>query len=207
MKGNNVQKNSAYINNWEIKNNEFEYSSDDIAQAAHLLTRGNVLAVCNGKGEAGPRALGNRSLLALPTKALARKVSVEHKQREWYRPVAPVMLKKNTRYFTGIDEINPLSEFMLLDFPILEQKIEEIPGVVHANSTARIQTLFKRESNPWLYDLLSLLDEQYNVKALINTSFNAKGDPIVHSTNDAIKSASKMGIEHVVINGKIQNTL
>jgi carbamoyltransferase len=205
MKGNNVQKNSPCINNWGIKNNEFEYTSDDIAQAAHLLTQGNVLAVCNGKGEAGPRALGNRSLLALPTKALARKVSVQHKQREWYRPVAPVMLEKNARYFTGLDIINPLSEFMLLDFSILEEKIEEIPGVVHANSTARIQTIFKRDNNPWLFDLLSLLDEQYNIKALINTSFNAKGEPIVHTKQDAIESASKMGIEHLIVNGKLLN--
>jgi len=207
MKGNNTQKHSPYINNWEIESNEFEYTNEDIAQAAHLLSQGNVLAVCNGKGEAGPRALGNRSLLALPAKALARKVSVDHKQREWYRPVAPVMLEKNAKYFTGLEVIHHLSEFMLLDFPILKKKIEEIPGVVHANGTARIQTLFKRDHNPWLHDLLTLLDEKYNIKALINTSFNAKGEPIAHSKQDAIKSASKMGLEHVVVNGKIQNPL
>jgi carbamoyltransferase len=206
MKDQRFEKSSAYINNRDIDSNDFEYTDKDIARAAHLLTQGYVLAVCNGNGEAGPRALGNRSLLALPTKALAREISVKHKQREWYRPVAPVMLEKNAKYYTGLDAIHHLSEFMLLDFTITNDKVNEIPGVIHADSTARIQTLFKRDNNPWLFDLLTLLDEQYNIKALINTSFNAKGEPIVHTKQDAIKSASKMEIEHLVVNGKLIQT-
>jgi len=198
-----VQKHTAFINNWGIENNHFDYSNDDLNQVAQLLSEGNVVGICNGAGEAGPRALGNRSLLALPTKALAHKISIEHKQREWYRPVAPVMLEKNTQYFTGQKVVHPLTKYMLLDLKIPEDKQHEIPGVIHANGTARIQTIFSKDDNPFLFDLLTLLDEQYNVKALINTSFNMKGEPIVHTEADATKAAKKMGIDVVVVNGKI----
>jgi carbamoyltransferase len=194
---------SPYMNNWNIENYEVEYKNEDIQQVAKLLTEGKIVGVCNGKAEAGPRALGNRSLLALPTKALARKVSIEHKKREWYRPVAPIMLEKNTKYFTGFDRINELSKFMLLDLPILDKKQHEIEGVIHANGTSRIQTLFDKTENPFLFDLLTLLNDQYNVKALINTSFNKQGEPIVHTIEDALKSGKNMGIDAIVLNGKL----
>jgi carbamoyltransferase len=203
-KGNNFKKYSPFLNNWGIEDYSIQYSGEDLNQAAQLLAEGNVIGICNGAGEAGPRALGNRSLLALPTKALAHKVSVEHKQREWYRPVAPVMLEKNTQYFTEQKYVHPLTRYMLLDIKIPEEKQQEIPGVIHANGTARIQTIFAKEDNHYLYDLLTILDEQYNVKALINTSFNAKGEPIVHTEADAIKSAKEMGIDVVVLNGKVR---
>ena len=92
---------------------------------------------------------------------------------------------------------------MLLDFPVAEDKQHEIEGVIHANGTARIQTLFNKSDNPFLFDLLTLLDQQYNVKALINTSFNQQGKPIVHSVEDALTEGKEMGIDAVVVNGKI----
>ena len=201
-KGNTVKKHSPFLNNWGIDSPAFDYTTEDVRQVAMLIIEGKVVGICNGYGEAGPRALGNRSLLSLPTKALAHKVSVEHKQREWYRPVAPVMLDKNAAYFTGQKTVHPLTRYMLLDLKIPEEKQHEIPGVIHANGTARIQTISSKEENPFLFELLSFLDEQHNIKALINTSFNAKGEPIVHTANDAITAARKMGIDAVVVNGK-----
>lgn len=203
-KGNTFKAHSAYLNNWQIDSNAFEYNSYDIKNAAQTIYKGAILGLCNGYGEAGPRALGNRSLITLPTKQNAYKISVECKKREWYRPVAPVMLEKNTKYFTGLDEIHHLSKYMLLDFPILAEKQKEIPGVIHTNGTARIQTIFKKEDNPYLFDILTLLDEQYGIKALINTSFNAQGEPIVHTHEDALKTGKTMGIDAVVLNGKLQ---
>jgi len=135
---------------------------------------------------------------------LAKKVSEEHKKREWYRPVAPVMLGKNTKYFTGLSETNHLSKYMLVDFEISENKRKEIEGVVHVDGTSRIQTIFERDENPYLFDLLTELDEIYNIKALINTSFNIKGEPIVHTSEGAILSAKNMKLDGVVINGKLQ---
>lgn len=203
-KGHKIQKHPPYLNNWGITGPSFDYSPEDVGHAAEMLVQGKVIGLCNGHGEAGPRALGNRSLLSLPSKQLAHKVSVEHKQREWYRPVAPVMLDKNTRHFTGNNTIHPLTRYMLLDVKIPEERQAEIAGTIHANGTARIQTLFSRDENPYLYDLLSLLDQKYGVKALVNTSFNSRGEPMVHTGSDALESARNMGIDAVVINGKVQ---
>lgn len=203
-KGNSMKKHYPYLSNFCIDNGSFNYTNEDLQKTAQLLSEGKVIGVCNGYGESGPRALGNRSLLSIPTKAMAYKVSVAHKKREWYRPVAPVMLIKNARYFTGEEEIHPLSKYMLLDIPILPERQNEISGVVHANGTSRIQTLFERSDNPYLWDLLEILDSNYDVKALINTSFNSQGEPIVQTEADARKSAKDMDLDALVINGQVK---
>jgi len=88
---------------------------------------------------------------------------------------------------------------------IQESKQNEIQGVVHANGTARIQTIFSKEENPFIFDLLTLLDDSYHIKALINTSFNSQEEPIVHTKEDALTSGKNMGLDAVVVNGKIQH--
>ena len=199
-----VDIHSPYLINWGLTVPVEGYGQQDIEKAARLLMRNKVIGVCNGNAEAGPRALGNRSVVSLANSvSLARKVSMKHKKREWYRPVAPVMLLKNALYFTGKREIPHLSRFMLADFDIHESKKNEIAGAVHADGTSRIQTVSERADNPYLFDLLSYLDEKYNVKALINTSFNVKGEPIVHTCEDALISAKNMGLDAVVLNGKV----
>jgi carbamoyltransferase len=75
---------------------------------------------------------------------------------------------------------------------------------VHVDRTSRIQTVFNREENPYIFDLLKELDEKYQIKALINTSFNMRGEPIVYAKEDAIRSAKNMNFDGVVINGKLQ---
>jgi len=200
-----VEQHSPYLNNWCLSETELKYTPDDIEEAVEYLIQKKVIAVCNGFGESGPRALGNRSILALAdSKQQAKKVSEEHKKREWYRPVAPIMLERNVKYFTGLNDINHLSKYMLLDFKVLEDKVKEIEGVVHVDGTSRIQTIFNRAENPYIYDLLKLLDEKHDIKALINTSFNIKGEPIVHTTEDALRSATNMHLDGLVINGKFQ---
>lgn len=200
-----VEIHAPYLNNWNLQESDFDYSGKDLEEVAMSIMKRQVIGLCNGHGEAGPRALGNRSLVGLAnSKKLARKISMQHKGREWYRPVAPVMLEKNTRYFTGLETIHPLSQYMLLDFNVLAEMQDELAGALHVDGTSRIQTIFNREQNPYLFDLLTLLDEKYHVRALINTSFNAKGEPIVHTSKDALQSAQKMGIDRVVVNGKLQ---
>lgn len=203
-----VQRHSAYLNNWQIENYKTEHTPEIIKQVAELLIQQKIIGVCTEMGEAGPRALGNRSILALAnSKALSKKLSMEKKGREWYRPLAPIALAKNTAYFTGLKKIDQLSKFMLLDFSVLPEKQKEIAGAIHADGTARFQTIFQREDNSFVFDLLSHLDEEHGVKALINTSFNAGGEPIVHTENDALNSAKKMALDAVVLNGKLQNIL
>ena len=200
-----VEIHSPYLNNWGIEGYKTTYSHETIVAVAVLLVQNKLVGVLNGYGEAGPRALGNRSILApANSKSLAQKLSVEKKGREWYRPLAPVALEKNTRYFTGVQTIHPLSKYMLLDFEVPAEKQSELAGAIHADGTARFQTIFTREQNPFLFDLLTYLDERYNVKALINTSFNTVGEPIVHTETDARKSAGQMQLDALVLNGNIE---
>jgi len=199
-----INQHSPYLNNWGLPTEQCSFSQSDIEEAAHALIQGEVIAICNNAGEIGPRALGNRSILALAnSKALANKVSISHKKREWYRPVAPIMLEKNAKYFTGRSSIHHLAKYMLLDYTISPDKVKEIEGVVHVDGTSRIQTV-KQSENAYIFALLSLLDDKYNIKALINTSFNVRGEPIVHSKEGAIKSAKNMNLDGLVLNGKFQ---
>lgn len=199
-----IKKHSPYLNHWNGPVNEVIHETDTIRETAEFLLNGNVVGVCNGFGETGPRALGNRSILSLAnSKWLAKKVSMEHKKREWYRPVAPIMLLKNTTYFTGIEQVSELSKYMLLEFKVLYDKQEEIEGVVHADGTARIQTLFSRGDNPFMFDLLTYLNDVHSVKALINTSFNQKGEPMVHTHEQALKSARAMCLDALILDGKL----
>ncbi len=202
---NKIEINSPYLNNWGIEHYKSLYNKETIKETANILLAKKVIAVCNNQAEIGPRALGNRSILSLASdKKLAQKVSMQHKKREWYRPVAPIMLEKNTKYFTGQKTIHHLSKYMLLDFSILPEKQNELIGAVHIDGTSRIQTVFKREENPFIYDLLTYLDLNHNVKALINTSFNIKGEPIVHTIEDAFNSAKNMQLDAIVLNGKLE---
>ncbi len=198
-----VDIHNPYLNHCQSGNDD-SVNFNDIDKIAHLISQGKVIGVCNGAGEIGPRALGNRSILAIASdKKLAQKVSIHHKGREWYRPVAPVMLEENAKYFTGSASIHHLSNFMLLDFSILPEKQKEIEGVVHVDQTARIQTIRNKEQNPFMYELLNVLDMKYHIKALINTSFNKRGEPIVHTDENALNSAKKMQLDAVVFNGRL----
>jgi len=201
-----IEKHSAFLNNFGLQQSRYKKNENLIVATANLLLDGKIIGVANGFAECGPRALGNRSLLCLAnSKELSEKLSMQIKKREWYRPVAPIMLEKNARYFTEQNEIHHLSKFMLLDFLIPEGKKKELEGAVHVNGTSRIQTVFERQDNEFIYDLLSYLDENHNIKALINTSFNAAGEPIVHTAEQAMLSAKKMGIDAVVINYQLNH--
>jgi carbamoyltransferase len=196
--------NSPYLNNWSC-NSEYSVDEADVAETVKALINGEVIGICNGSAEAGPRALGNRSILSLAnSKMLAEKVSMQIKEREWYRPVAPIMLEKNARLVTGLNQIHHLSRFMLLDFTILKEYCQELQGVVHSNGTSRIQTIYDRSDNPYIFELLEHLDKNHQIKALINTSFNGKGEPMVQTPDHARDSAMKIKLDGLVINGKYQ---
>lgn len=198
-----VEVSSAYLNNWGIESYKADFSEETINEVAEKLAAKKLIGICNNFGEAGPRALGNRSILAFAgSKELSKKLSIEKKGREWYRPLAPVALEDNVKYFTGQSAIHPLSKFMLLDFAVLPEKQQEIAGAIHAGGTARFQSISKESDNPFLFALLKRLDEKYSIKALINTSFNTGGEPIVHTEEDALQSAKKMQLDGVVLNGK-----
>jgi len=205
-KGFKIEKVSPYLNNYLIEDYKYySYTEKEISLAGDMLAAGKVIAVCNGYGEAGPRALGNRSILGrADRKSIAKRISTESKQREWYRPVAPIMLLKNAELFTGIEKFPQIADFMLMEYEILPEAKTMIAGCVHSDGTSRIQILRERNQNKYIYDLLNYLDRKYGIKALINTSFNRKGEPIVHTHKEAIESASAMSLDGVVLNGKLK---
>ncbi|MCG8697898.1 MAG: nodulation protein NodU, partial [Bacteroidales bacterium] len=199
-----IQKLSPYINNYGIESlDSYSYTLEDIKMVADHVADNKIIAICNGYGEAGPRALGNRSIIArADSNRLAQKVSMDCKGREWYRPIAPIMLAKNVEYFTGVKSIPQISTYMLMEFDILSKHKNEIEGCTHVDNTSRIQTINDRKDNAFIYDLLMYLDEVHQIKCLINTSFNEKGFPIVHTYNDAVRSAKAMNLNGLVYQGK-----
>ncbi len=199
-----IQLHSPYLNNAGLSSPTTQATTSTITQLAEALIQHKIIGIYQGAGEVGPRALGNRSLLALPnSKALAKKVSEDCKKREWYRPIAPVMLAKNAQLVTGNTSLSRLADYMLMDFEILPAYHKALAGVIHVNNTARIQVIRQRDQNPLMFDLLTYLDTKHDVLALINTSFNGPGEPIVHTPSQALNSAQAMQLDGVLINEKL----
>lgn len=169
----------------EIKsfNLEYSYRRDYIEHAARLIADEKIVGWFNGRMEFGPRALGNRSIIADPRKAEMKDIlNARIKHRESFRPFAPTILREYTGdYF----EYNEDSPFMLLVYPIKYEKRKEIPAVTHIDGTGRLQTI-KREDNPSYYDLIYNFMKLTNVPVVLNTSFN-ENEPIVCTPSDAIK--------------------
>ena len=158
---------------------------DDIAEAsAQLLADGKVLGWFQGRMEFGPRALGARSILASPIPADMQARLNEIKDREDFRPVAPVVLEEKAgAWFRGAG----VAPFMLFIFDVLPDKAARIPAVRHVDGTARVQTINRRQ-NARYYDLLRAFERRTGVPVLVNTSFNTRGEPIVCTPRDAIES-------------------
>jgi carbamoyltransferase len=206
-KGNSIKIHSPYLCNVGLDTvNETNVTDSLIKEIADIILLGGIVGICNGNAEIGPRALGNRRLIArADSKEISRKLSMDVKKREWYRPVAPIMLKQVAEKVTA-QQIHHLSKFMLLDFYIKEEFEKDLAGVVHTNKTARIQTIYEERDNPFMFNLLTYLYKNHNLLALINTSFNAQGEPIVQTPDDALQSARKMDIQGVVINNVFHKT-
>lgn len=159
----------------------------DIDQIVEMLCDNNVIAWYQGRSEAGPRALGHRSLLANPCdRNLLDFINKEIKGREPFRPLAPIVLDKF--YLDIFDDPNPenLTPFMLKNVKIKPEWRSKIPAVCHIDDTARPQYL-KKEINPELYSLIEKFYEKTGIPLLINTSLNGKGEPIVETYEDLMR--------------------
>jgi carbamoyltransferase len=152
--------------------------------AAKLLADGRIVGWLQGRMEIGPRALGNRSILADPRPAKMKDIlNSRVKHREGFRPFAPSILEEHApEYF---EESRP-SPFMLLVLPIKKRMRHKVPAVCHVDGTGRLQTV-GQEANPLYYELISEFNKMTGVPMVLNTSFNVRGEPIVCSPEDAIK--------------------
>jgi len=171
-------------------------SDQVIREAADLLADGATIGWFQGASEFGPRALGNRSILADPRDPKMKdRLNAKVKHRQAFRPFAPAVLAElASHYFEGEAE----SPYMLLAKGVKPAAREKIPAVVHIDGTARVQTVTE-ESNPFFYGLLAAFFEKTGVGVLINTSFNVRGEPIVETPTDAMECFLSTDLDALVL--------
>ena len=150
--------------------------------ASNVLIEKKIIGWFQGAAEFGPRALGNRSILASPSPSKIRDVINKNvKFRESFRPFAPAVLEE---YCSKFFDIKQKSEYMLIACKVRSKMKKDISATVHVDNTCRVQTV-SNESNKKFYKLLQSMYSKTKVPVLLNTSFNIKGQPIVNSPNDA----------------------
>jgi len=150
-----------------------------------------------GRSEIGPRALGNRSLLADPTSRAAKSALNQLKLREWWRPVAPVVLEEHLADW--FEDSRP-SPYMLETFTIRADCRHLIPAVAHLDDSARVQSV-RWEQNPALYALLTSFHRRTGVPILCNTSLNDKGEPIIDTIREAFNFCLRRRVAVGYFNG------
>jgi carbamoyltransferase len=185
------------------QNIKYERFSDDdklLDRVVDDLVGGKVVGWYQGRFEWGPRALGNRSILADPRSEMMKDtVNIKIKFREPFRPFAPVILEQNAdEFFKGRNTARQYpSRYMLLVLPLKEDKADQV-GAVNHMGTGRLQTI-REEWNPRYYKIVEKFGRATGVPVLLNTSFNLRGEPIVTTPANAYSTFSKSGIDVLVL--------
>ncbi|MEI6242220.1 MAG: carbamoyltransferase C-terminal domain-containing protein [Chlamydiota bacterium] len=179
-----------------------KFESEDILlmDIANLLKEKAVIGWFQGKMEWGPRALGNRSILASPLFSDMRDIlNSKVKHRELFRPFAPVICIDDAPDFFHCDlPVPEPTDYMLMVYPIKESERKKIPAVTHVDGSGRLQTIRKNQ-NPLYYKLIKKFGELTGIPILVNTSFNIRGEPIVCSPQDAFRCMMGTEIDYLVI--------
>lgn len=166
-----------------------------LEETTKRLENGKVGVIYQDRLEWGPRALGNRSIIADPRKeGMIDTVNQKVKFRESFRPFAPTVLEEYADEYFDVKDKSP---YMLFVYNVLEEKQGSIPAVTHVNRTSRIQTL-GRDTNPFYYDIIDSFRNKTGVPMVLNTSFNLKGMPIVNTPKEAINCMEESGIDFIV---------
>lgn len=182
---------SQYLNDIEV--------TKDVTpkQVAEIIADRNIVALYQGGSEAGPRALGNRSILYDPTDPNGKDFVNTVKGREWFRPFAGSILKEHAHeYFdmAGLEE----SPFMMYAVDVLPEKCDKIAAITHVDNTCRIQTVTE-EQNKHYYNLIKEFGNITGVPILFNTSYNLAGEPLVETMGDALSTIFKSKIRYLYI--------
>lgn len=179
------------INYYVKKYSPIKVSTNSIAK---ILAEGHVVATMIGRIEAGPRALGNRSLLANPLTIGIKDKLNRIKEREFFRPIAPIVTEKSQNLYF---ENSPMSKYMTFSPRIKKEYKQILSEIVHFDETCRIQTVTKDEV--FLYDLLIEFGKITGVEVLANTSFNSKGKAIINDIDEAFELLESTGIDFLLI--------
>lgn len=173
----------------------FESFDITAAEVAQLIADQNIVCLYQGRSEAGPRALGNRSILFDPTVVNGKDIVNEVKHREWFRPFAgSVMAEHAAEWFDFRSRTD--SPFMMYAVNVLEDKQALIPAITHVDGTCRIQTVTS-EQNPHYYELISEFKKLKGVPILFNTSFNLAGDPLVETVKEALTTMERSEMKYL----------
>jgi len=189
---------------------KYEYTADDLefykdievtdvtdSDVAKLIKDRNIVAIFQGKAEAGPRALGNRSILYDPTDPDGKDFVNSVKGREWFRPFAGTVLQEHAvEWFDlrGMEE----TPFMMYAVELQSKKIGEVASITHVDGTCRIQTV-TQEQNENYYNLINEFYKLSGVPILFNTSFNLGGEPLVETLEDAIHTLRNSKLEYLYL--------
>jgi carbamoyltransferase len=164
---------------------------------AKLLTDKNIVAMFSGCAEAGPRALGNRSILFDPRVSNGKDIVNMIKGREWFRPFAGSILEEHASTWFDMKGLKS-SPFMLYAVKVRAEMIGTIPAITHIDGTCRIQTV-NRLQNSNYYDLITKFYESTGVPMLFNTSFNLAGEPLVETLQDAISTIMRSKMQYLYL--------
>lgn len=188
-----------------IKYGEVCNSQEQIDYAVKLLHEGNIVGLFENGSEFGPRALCNRSLLALPSiPGIKNWLNSEIKKREWFRPFGGVLLERNISKLTD-DKV--LNDYMLVAVKAKKEIARSMPELIHIDNTVRIQIVREDRKDSSIYRILDTFEKEYGEIILINTSFNDRGEPIVETPDEAKKTALRIGIKYVLLNGWVERII
>ncbi|NQS90224.1 carbamoyltransferase [Patescibacteria group bacterium] len=183
---------------YELNKNKMKYEicESSSTRAAELIRQGKIVGWFQGRMEWGPRALGNRSILADPTRADMQDIVNKFvKHREDFRPFAPSVLEERASEYFEISQPDP---FMLFVVDVLPEKKNSIPAVVHVDGSARVQTVNK-DTNPRYWELINEFGRLSGVPVVLNTSFNVRGEPIVMTPRDALRCFYSTGMDYLFL--------
>jgi carbamoyltransferase len=170
----------------------------DISGLAKVLAEGSIIGCVRGNSEHGPRALGNRSILCNPCIPEMKDIlNAKVKNREWFRPFAPVVRLEDVNKYFEFDAESPYMSFQVRVRPEWQNKLQ---AITHVDGSARVQTV-TREQNQWLYDLLTEVETLTGTGVLLNTSFNVDGKPITTRISEVMEVYEKTKIDGVYVEG------
>lgn len=182
------------LNKYKKKFIQHATTAKDVAK---LIANNTIVTIFQGRSEAGPRALGNRSILYNPTDPNGKEFVNKVKNREWFRPFAGTVLKEKAHDWfdlAGMEE----SPFMMYAVDVLSEKQDQIKAITHVDGTCRVQTV-TQEQNKHYYDLIKEFDKITGVPILFNTSFNLAGEPLVETIEDALETMLNSDMKYMYV--------
>jgi carbamoyltransferase len=186
------------LRNRGLKGNRYP---DLARRVAHLAATGKIIALCHGRMEYGPRALGNRSIVGSPSDPSINDTLNKRLHRTEFMPFAPVTLAEEARRCYPEDELSRgafAAEFMTICMDCDPSMKGNQGAVVHVDGTARPQ-LIRREQNPFYYDVVKAFFDETGIPSMINTSFNMHEEPIVNSADDAVRAWQEGDLDALVL--------